>query len=129
MKRTLVAVALLAMGVLAVGQCPTVGLPVTRVDQTVSNGYLVWVQNTAKCSYTEFSIVFQVPVAALRAVTINGTQVASVTGEGAVWKVTLQGAGLRPNGFLLLSLTGVNPVVPAACKDLVRAVFPAPLCR
>lgn len=130
MRRCVMVVGLVvAMGLLAAAQCPPIGLPVTRVDPTTTGGYLIWIQNTAKCAYNEFLIVFQVPVTGLRAVAVNGTAVEEITGSGPVWRVKLVGAGVAARGFLILSVTGVAPAVPATCPALVRAVFPAPLCR
>ncbi|MCX7750096.1 MAG: hypothetical protein N2320_00765 [Candidatus Bipolaricaulota bacterium] len=121
---------ILGVGLLAVAQqCPPLGLPVTRVDPLDAGGYLIWIQNNAKCPYNEFRIVFHVDITSLKAVAINGTEVATIRGEGSVWIVTLKDKGLNPNGFLLLSIAGVNPPVSATCAALVRAVFPAPLCK
>lgn len=116
----------LVVGLLGVAQCPKGGLPVTRVDNTVAGGYLIWVQNSAPVSHTTFNIRFEVPVAKLAVTAINGTGVKSITGSGTLWKVVLAGAGLKPNGFLLLSVTGVSPVVEGKCEKLVRFVFTTP---
>jgi len=119
----------LMAGLVGVAACPTAGLPVTRVDNTTAGGYVIWVQNDAACSHTTFNVVLQVPVTKLAAVAINGTA-ATVTGAGQVWTVKLAGAGLKPGGFLLLSVTGVAPAVPATCEALVKFVFTSPpFCR
>lgn len=116
----------LVVGLLGLAQCPKSGLPVTRVDNTVAGGYLIWVQNVASVSHNTFNIRFEVPVATLKAVAIQGTAVKSITGQGTLWKVVLDGKGLKPGGFLVLSVTGVSPVVEAKCENLVRFVFTTP---
>ncbi len=119
----------LVVGLLgAAQQCPKAGLPVTRVDNTTAGGYLIWVRNTAPVSHNTFNIRFEVPVAKLAVTAINGTGVKSITGSGTLWKVVLDGAGLKPNGlgFLVLSVTGVSPAVEAKCEKLVRFVLVTP---
>lgn len=115
----------LVVGLLGMAACPAAGLPVTRVENTTTGGYIIWVQNDAACSHNTFKVVLRVPVASLKAVAL-GPAVASIAGAGDIWTVTLAGAGLKPGGFLLLSVTGVAPAVPATCEALVKFVFTVP---
>lgn len=55
--------------------------------------------------------------------------VSSVTGADYVWTVDLEETGLESGEFLLLTVTGVSPEVPATCADLVRAVLPGVVCE
>lgn len=120
----------LVVGLLGAARCPAGGLPVTRVENTTAGGYMIWIQNTTTCAQTTFNIKLQVPVARLTAVAINGTGIASIAGSGQLWTVRLVGAGLRPGGFLVLSVTGANPVVEATCAKLVGWVLTTPpVCR
>jgi hypothetical protein len=107
-------------------QCPRAGLPVTRVESTAPGGYLIWVRNGAPVSHNTFNIRLEVPVTRLLAVAVNGTAIQSITGSGTLWKVVLAGAGVRPGGFLVLSVTGVTPAVAATCEALVRFVLTSP---
>ncbi len=121
----------LALGLLGTAACPSVGLPVTQVYSTGAGVYGVWIYNCAPVSHNTFKIVFQVPVAALTAVAINGTAVQEITGAGMVWIVKLAGAGVKPGGYLVLTVKGASPAVEATCEALFRYVFTTPpiYCR
>ncbi len=121
----------LVFGVLAVSglaACPQAGLPVLDVKATVPGGYILMIQNNRACPVTTFKLVFEVEVAKVTALTVNGPAVLSIEGSGRVWTIKLAGAGLAPNpkAYLLVGLSGVTPPVEAKCEALVRYVFPLP---
>ncbi len=124
MRKLGIAVALiLSLGLLGVAQA-SVTVPCTRVDPTTAGSYIVWVQNNTTKNIVEFRIVFAVDVKVNNAVGINGTDKLAITGEGQVWTVKLAGAGLKPGGFLLVSVTALEAVTGTGCASLVRVVFP-----
>ncbi|MBC7220372.1 hypothetical protein H5T55_02660 [Candidatus Bipolaricaulota bacterium] len=121
----------LALGLAGAAACPPVGLPVTQVYSTGEGIYGVWIQNCAPISHNTFKIVFHVPVGDVTAVAINGTQVLEISGTGNVRIVKLAGAGVKPGGYLVLTVKGVSPAVEATCEALFRFVFTTPpvYCR
>jgi hypothetical protein len=124
MRKLGIAVALiLCLGLLGVPQA-SVTIPCTRVDPTAAGSFLVWVQNNTTKNIVEFRIVFAADVRVNHALGVNGTNRRVITGEGGVWTVILEGAGLKPGGFLLVSVTALEPVTVTKCADLVRVVFP-----
>lgn len=123
--RKLVTVFALILGLGLVGAARTVApLPCTRVDPTAAGSFLVWVQNNTTRHIVEFRIVFAADVRVNNALGINGTNRRAIVGEGGVWTVFLEGPGLRPGGFLLVSVTALEPLTVTRCADLVRVVFP-----
>jgi len=122
-KFGIAAALILSLGILGIAQA-TVTIPCTRVDPTAAGSFLVWAQNTTTVNRVEFRLVFTVDVRVNNAVGINGTDKIAITGEGQVWTVRLAGPGLRPGGFLLVSVTALESVTVIRCADLVRVVFP-----
>lgn len=122
---------LLAVGLAGAAACPGVGLPVVGVYSVGEGNYGVWIHNCAPVSHKTFKIVFEVPVTALSAVTINGTAVEEIKGADRVWIVKLSGAGVEPGGYLVLTVKGASPAVEATCEALFRYVFTTPpvYCR
>lgn len=122
MRRLGIVVALiLSLGLLGVARAT---VPCTRVDPTTAGSYLVWVQNNTTKNLVEFILVFTGDAKVTNAIGINGTNKLAITGEGGVWTVKLDGAGLKPGGFLLVAVTLVESVTVKGCADLVRLVFP-----
>jgi len=123
-KLGIAVVLVLCLGLLGVARAvPTPTIPCTRVDPTAAGSYIVWIQNNTTTNLVTFRIVFAVDVRVNNALGINGTNRRAIVGEGGVWTVTLEGPGLRPGGFLLVSFTALEPVTATGCA-LVRVVYP-----
>lgn len=116
------------LGVASLAACPQAGLPVREVKAIGPGNYMLLIQNDRACPVATFKIVFEVEVAKVIALTLNGPAVLAVEGAGRVWTIKLAGPGLKPSpkAYLLVGVEGVIPPVEALCEELVRYVFPYP---
>ena len=116
----------LVAGLVGVAACPSVGLPVAKVDAIGGGNYIVWVQNTTTCNVTTIKVFLMVPTTTFQVLPFGPA--ATATGAGSVWTIQIAAPGLKPGGLMLLGLKGVSPVVPGTCEALVKYLFVSPPC-
>lgn len=121
---------------LAVATCLILGVsllgaavPVAKVQPMSPGAFWVWIQNTATCPFDTFKLVFAPQAVTVRALTINGPQVAEIKNVSGVVTVKLS-AGLKPGGWLIVGVTGAPTTYTAETLLKYKEAFTVPpFCR